>query len=287
MPPKKKKRKPKQPTQRQSQKQVVNITFADKKNKRRKRRPVKKDNLQMAVQSLSSNLNMFSSDTARLNNLENLITELRRETRQPITSGIIKPITTPTPTPVPTPKINIPVMTEPTPTPITEPSITPKPVIEKEEGDLADLLNPIRPFVRVSGEQEPIGKVKIKLKKKLKKREKQSAETPRPTTTEEEIPEGGVDVEIPLKKPRKERKEDIRNIRKRQADELRKTLLLRKGIQGLSLTADQKDREQYEKIVNKMSNMTEADDKKTEDALKFIGDLDVAVEEVKGEEMAF
>ncbi len=49
MPPKKKKRKPKQPTQRQSQKQVVNITFADKKNKRRKKRPqakqsVKKDN---------------------------------------------------------------------------------------------------------------------------------------------------------------------------------------------------------------------------------------------------
>ena len=90
MPPKKKKRKIKQPTQRQSQKQIVNINFPEKK-KRRKRRPVKKDNLQMAVQTLSSNLNMFSSDTQRLNNLENLITELRREARQPITTGVIKP----------------------------------------------------------------------------------------------------------------------------------------------------------------------------------------------------
>ena len=88
---KKKKRKIKQPTQRQSQKQIVNINFPEKK-KRRKRRPVKKDNLQMAVQTLSSNLNMFSSDTQRLNNLENLITELRREARQPITTGVINPV---------------------------------------------------------------------------------------------------------------------------------------------------------------------------------------------------
>ena len=94
MPPKKPRRRgrnPKQPTQRQSQKQIVNINFPEKK-KRRKRRPVKKDNLQMAVQTLSSNLNMFSSDTQRLNNLENLITELRREARQPITTGVINPV---------------------------------------------------------------------------------------------------------------------------------------------------------------------------------------------------
>ena len=84
--PIKKRRKSSRPTQKQSQKQIVNITFADKK-KQRKSTGVKKNNLQLAVQSLSSNLNMFSSDTQRLNNLENLITELRKEQRQLITLG--------------------------------------------------------------------------------------------------------------------------------------------------------------------------------------------------------
>tara|TARA_R110002012_G_scaffold78742_1_gene200573 strand:- start:1086 stop:2030 length:945 start_codon:yes stop_codon:yes gene_type:complete len=292
MPPKKKKRKTKQPTQRQSQKQVVNITFADKKNKRRKRRPVKKDNLQMAVQSLSSNLNMFSSDTARLNNLENLIIELRREQRQPISTGVI------TPTSIMATQTNIPVSVMETQTnpiyptlkktkktqtksiPILTPDVEapliptkspkPAPVVEKEEGDLADLLNPIRPFVRVSGEQEPITKVKDKLKINFKKRAEKSAETVRPNTTDEDIQGGGEDIEIPLKK---ERKENIQTTRNKKADALRKSLLLRKGIQGLTLTTDKKDREQYEKIVNKMSDMTETDNKRTEDALKFIAGL--------------
>jgi hypothetical protein len=281
MPPKKKKRKTKQPTQRQSQKQVVNITFADKKNKRRKRRPVKKDNLQMAVQSLSSNLNMFSSDTARLNNLENLIIELRREQRQPISTGVITPTsimetqTNPIyPTLKKTKKTqtkSIPILTPDVEAPlIPTKSPKPAPVVEKEEGDLADLLNPIRPFVRVSGEQEPITKVKDKLKINFKKRAEKSAETVRPNTTDEDIQGGGEDIEIPLKK---ERKENIQTTRNKKADALRKSLLLRKGIQGLTLTTDKKDREKYEKIVNKMSDMTETDNKKTEDALKFIAGL--------------
>ena len=181
---KKKKRKIKQPTQRQSQKQIVNINFPEKK-KRRKRRPVKKDNLQMAVQSLSSNLNMFSSDTQRLNNLENLITELRREARQPITTGVINPVSyggetltsvmeTQTDTINPTLKktkktqtripvaVNTPIDGGFIPTPINPASAT-----ELEEGDPADLFRKGFDFEAVS---QPIEKVKKKMKLKIKKR---------------------------------------------------------------------------------------------------------------------
>ena len=83
MPPKKKqakRRKKSQPLQKQSQKQIVNIKIGDDKKPRRrrtyKRSPTKQ---QGALQLLGSNLNMLSSDTARLNNLENVINALRRE----------------------------------------------------------------------------------------------------------------------------------------------------------------------------------------------------------------
>ena len=104
--PIKKRRKSPRPTQKQSQKQIVNINFPEKK-KRRKSTGVKKNNLQLAVQSLSSNLNMFSSDTQRLNNLENLIGELRKEQRQLITIG------RPTPTAISTATASIDTQTEP------------------------------------------------------------------------------------------------------------------------------------------------------------------------------
>jgi len=105
--PIKKRRKSPRPTQKQSQKQIVNINFPEKK-KRRKSTGVKKNNLQLAVQSLSSNLNMFSSDTQRLNNLENLIGELRKEQRQLITVG------RPTPTAISTANASIETQTMPT-----------------------------------------------------------------------------------------------------------------------------------------------------------------------------
>lgn len=283
MPPKKKKRKTKQPTQRQSQKQIVNINFPEKK-KRRKRRPVKKDNLQMAVQTLSSNLNMFSSDTQRLNNLENLITELRRETRQPITTGVINTSVMETQTDTINPTLKktkktqtrIPVAVN-TPIgggfiPITEPSINPASATELEEGDPADLFR--KGFDFQAGSQ-PIEKVKQKLKLKIKKRAEESAETLRPNVSDEFIQGGGADTEtaipVPLKKKRKEYQ-----TKGRKADKFYNQGLMRKVFEGMKITADEKDRQQYENIVNKMSNMTEIDDKKTEDALKFIGDLEVA-----------
>ena len=280
MPPKKKKRKIKQPTQRQSQKQVVNITFAEKKKKRRKRRPVKKDNLQSAVQTLSSNLNMFSSDTARLNNLENLIIELRREARQPITTGKINvPPTTATTLPTPAPAINTPLGGGFIPVPITKSPINPAPLpVEKEEGDLADLF---RKGYKAPEVSEPIKKVKKKAKLKLKLRAEASAEKPRGNVVDEPIQGGGVDTEteIPVKL-KKERKEY--NTRNRRADRLRKSLLLRKGIQGLRLTADQKDREQYEKMINKMSDMSEKEVYPTANIDKdfpSISDLETAVDD--------
>lgn len=82
-----KRRKGSQPLQ--SQKQVVNINFREEKKKQRKKRRKEgkqTDQLRTSVQILGSNLNMLGSETARLNNLENLIQELRRE-KAPITSG--------------------------------------------------------------------------------------------------------------------------------------------------------------------------------------------------------
>ena len=244
MPPKKKKRKTKQPTQRQSQKQIVNINFAEKK-KRKKRRPqvkqsVKKDNLQMAVQSLSSNLNMFSSDTQRLNNLENLITELRREQRQPISTGVITPTqitsssvmeTQTEPTLKKTQKTQtkkIPILTPDIEAPlIPTKSPKPAPVIEKEEGDLADLLNPNKPFVREYGEQEPIKSIKEKLQVKIKKKAKASAEKLRPNTTAEIIEGGGEDIPIKSRK--------ISNTKGRRADKLFNTTLMSKAFEGFKI----------------------------------------------------
>ena len=308
MPPKKKKRKIKQPTQRQSQKQIVNINFPEKK-KRRKRRPVKKDNLQMAVQTLSSNLNMFSSDTQRLNNLENLITELRREARQPITTGVINPvintsvmetqtdpiISNPTLKKTKKTQTRIPVVTN-TPIgggfiPITEPSINPASATELEEGDPADLF---RKGFDFEGGGQPIEKVKKKLKLKIKKRAEASAETPRPNVSDEFIQGGGADTEteIPVKLKKKRKEYQTKG---RVADKFYNQGLMRKVFEGMKITADEKDRQQYENIVNKMTDddllrkmfsgfreITETSrddrlvDEKGREALKFIEDLDVA-----------
>lgn len=308
MPPKKPRRrgrKPKQPTQRQSQKQIVNINFPEKK-KRRKRRPVKKDNLQMAVQTLSSNLNMFSSDTQRLNNLENLITELRREARQPITTGVINPvintsvmetqtdpiISNPTLKKTKKTQTRIPVaVNTPTgggfiPTPINPASAT-----ELEEGDPADLFRKGFDFEAVS---QPIEKVKKKLKLKVKKRAEASAETPRPNVSDEFIQGGGADTEteIPVKLKKKRKEYQTKG---RVADKFYNQGLMRKVFEGMKITADEKDRQQYENIVNKMTDddllrkmfsgfreITETSrddrlvDEKGREALKFIEDLDVA-----------
>jgi len=317
MPPKKKKRKTKQPTQRQSQKQIVNINFPEKK-KRRKRRPVKKDNLQMAVQTLSSNLNMFSSDTQRLNNLENLITELRREARQPITTGVIKPTSmmeTQTSIPVsvmetqtdpinPTLKktkktqtripvaVNTPIGGGFLPTPfvvggqnpqITEPSINPASATELEEGDPADLFRKGFDFEAVS---QPIEKVKKKLKLKVKKRAEASAETPRPNVSDEFIQGGGADTETEIPVKLKKKRKEYQTVG-RKADKFYKQGLMRKVFEGMRLTDNEKDRQQYENIMNKMSDMTQEDlfsadtearlnRERTEQALKYIGDLEVA-----------
>ena len=306
MPPKKKKRKIKQPTQRQSQKQIVNINFPEKK-KRRKRRPVKKDNLQMAVQTLSSNLNMFSSDTQRLNNLENLITELRREARQPITTGVINPVINTSVMETQTDPINptlkktkktqtrIPVAVN-TPIgggfiPITEPSINPASATELEEGDPADLFRKGFDFEAVS---QPIEKVKKKLKLKVKKRAEASAETPRPNVSDEFIQGGGADTEteIPVKLKKKRKEYQTKG---RVADKFYNQGLMRKVFEGMKITADDKDRQQYENIMNKMTDddllrkmfsgfreITETSrddrlvDEKGREALKFIEDLDVA-----------
>ena len=306
MPPKKPRRRgrnPKQPTQRQSQKQIVNINFPEKK-KRRKRRPVKKDNLQMAVQTLSSNLNMFSSDTQRLNNLENLITELRREARQPITTGVINPVINTSVMETQTDPINptlkktkktqtrIPVaVNTPTgggfiPTPINPASAT-----ELEEGDPADLFR--KGFDFEAGSQ-PIEKVKQKLKLKIKKRAKESAETLRPNVSDEFIQGGGADTEteIPVKLKKKRKEYQTKG---RVADKFYNQGLMRKVFEGMKITADEKDRQQYENIVNKMTDddllrkmfsgfreITETSrddrlvDEKGREALKFIEDLDVA-----------
>ena len=256
MPPKKPRRRgrnPKQPTQRQSQKQIVNINFPEKK-KRRKRRPVKKDNLQMAVQTLSSNLNMFSSDTQRLNNLENLITELRREARQPITTGKIN-VSVPVRTTPPI-SINTPIGGGFIPQPINPASAT-----KLEEGDPADLFRKGFDFDRTS---QPLEQVKKKLKLKIKKRAEASAETPRPNVSDEFIQGGGADTEtaIPIKLKKKRKEYQTKG---RVADKFYNQGLIRKVFEGMRLTDTDADRQQYEKIVNKMSDMTQGDLEEAED----------------------
>ena len=280
MPPKKPRRRgrnPKQPTQRQSQKQIVNINFPEKK-KRRKRRPVKKDNLQMAVQTLSSNLNMFSSDTQRLNNLENLITELRRESRQPITTGVINPV------------INTSVMETQTDTinPTLKKTKKTQTKIQKEEGDPADLFRKGFDFERTS---QPIEQVKKKLKLKIKKRAEASAETPRPNVSDEFIQGGGADTEtaIPIKLKKKRKEYQTKG---RVADKFYNQGLMRKVFEGMKITADETDRQQYEKIVNKMTDddllrkmfsgfreITETRDTPREKDYPNISDLEMAVDD--------
>lgn len=308
MPPKKKKRKPKQPTQRQSQKQVVNITFADKKNKRRKKRPqakqsVKKDNLQMAVQSLSSNLNMFSSDTARLNNLENLITELRREQRQPITTGIIKPTsimatqtsipasvmetqtdplkiilkktkkTQTKPIPILTPDLEEPLIPAKTPKPWVGPEVA----IMPEEGDLADLLNPLRPLNRFVGKQEPLKEVKKKLKIKIKKRAEESAEKPRGNVVDEPIQGGGVDTDTEIPVELKKQRKTYKTGKKAKADEFYKKSSFATNVKAGAFES-LRDNLIDARNIRDMQNRNEEDKidrQKRTDALAFIDDFNL------------
>ena len=218
----------------------------------------------MAVQTLSSNLNMFSSDTQRLNNLENLITELRREARQPITTGVINPRyehisngnanrpdlnptlkkTKKTQTRIPV-AVNTPTGGGFIPTPINPASAT-----ELEEGDPADLFRKGFDFEAVS---QPIEKVKKKLKLKVKKRAEASAETPRPNVSDEFIQGGGADTEteIPVKLKKKRKEYQTKG---RVADKFYNQGLMRKVFEGMKITADEKDRQQYENIVNKMTD---------------------------------
>ena len=92
MPPKKKpRRKVKQPLQKQTQKQVVNIKIGDGKKKRKRRRRVaKQSQITPLAGNLGNTLNMgIYSDLSRLNTLENLINRLIPQTiSKPITASI-------------------------------------------------------------------------------------------------------------------------------------------------------------------------------------------------------
>ena len=97
MPPKKKpRRKVKQPLQKQTQKQVVNIKIGDGKKKRKRRRRVAKQSqitplsAKQVAGNLGNTLNMgIYSDLSRLNTLENLINRLIPQTiSKPITASI-------------------------------------------------------------------------------------------------------------------------------------------------------------------------------------------------------
>lgn len=92
MPPKKKpRRKVKQPLQKQTQKQVVNIKIGDgKKKKKRRRRVAKQSQITPLAGNLGNTLNMgIYSDLSRLNTLENLINRLIPQTiSKPITASI-------------------------------------------------------------------------------------------------------------------------------------------------------------------------------------------------------
>ena len=99
-------------------------------------------------------------------------------------------ISPPTPPPTPTPEF------ETTGTQIETPLLA---ITEKEEGDLADLLNTSRPQPqRIAGEQETLKEVKKKLKKKLKIRLKESVKRDRPNVTSDFVEGGGVDINTPI-----------------------------------------------------------------------------------------
>lgn len=69
---------------------------------------------------------------------------------------------------------------------------------EKEEGDLADLLNTTRPQPqRATGERVTLDQTKAKEKKKLKIRIKKSVVKVRPNVTSDFVEGGGVDVKSP------------------------------------------------------------------------------------------
>jgi len=89
-------------------------------------------------------------------------------------------------------------------------------ITEKEEGDIADLINPNRPFVRIAGEQEPLEKTKRIIKKKLRVRLQDSVDRDRPNVTSDFIEEGGVDVMSPLEELEELVGEDIKFTRQIQ-----------------------------------------------------------------------
>ena len=187
MPPKKKikrvrrnKTKPLQ-KQKQTQKQVVNIKIGDDVKRRRrvrsKRSVVPSTNqLASSVQSLGSNLNMFSSDTQRLNNLENLIVSLLNKDKAPARVQTINPAQTPiqeqegqrlgTGTPSETPRVEVPSVgraggTEPQsalsvfPTTTPEASMLRTPVPATLVPELDQMIQEQREFIETRLKREP------------------------------------------------------------------------------------------------------------------------------------
>ena len=267
MPPKKKvkrkgaKRKTRSvPTQRQSQKQVVNINIA-KPAKRKKRRKAPVKQTAPYIPSIST-MNMLSSDTARFDTLFNRLYDLQntgtpRNPRTGAQSGVsgVSPPQTPFSTPDVEPAA-APVVQElpkaqaveivnpslidsattiynmfdeimgtsnqptaqvrPPPLPPQAPPLqaTSPPIQDlfnqpledelladltsfnknklKETGDKADFINPIKPFVRIEGEQPTLAQVKEKVREEARERA-EGYETSAKTTSQPLL-EGGIDI---------------------------------------------------------------------------------------------
>jgi len=114
---------------------------------------------------------------------------IETQTEEPLEFDISPPSQA-EPPPTPTPEF------ETTGTQIETPLLA---ITEKEEGDLADLLNTSRPQPqRIAGEQETLKEVKKKLKKKLKIRLKESVKRDRPNVTSDFVEGGGVDINTPI-----------------------------------------------------------------------------------------
>jgi len=114
---------------------------------------------------------------------------IETQTEEPLEFDISPPSQT-EPPPTPTPEF------ETTGTQIETPLLA---ITEKEEGDLADLLNTSRPQPqRIAGEQETLKEVKQKLKKKFKIRLKESVKRDRPNVTSDFVEGGGVDINTPI-----------------------------------------------------------------------------------------
>jgi hypothetical protein len=230
-----KRRKTTQPLQ--SQKQVVNINFREeKKKKRKKSRKPQNDQLKTSVQILGSNLNMLGSETARLNNLENLINELRREQNRPITIGRPTPekikevkvqakqvqakqvqakqvipkvqeqeetktdiIVPPAPPTTPTPLRKKQPLTEDFLIPLRDDYMRDIEVGNfqlKETGDQADLLTK-NTIPPYEKQKETPKEVKKKIRKRLKIRTQESINRPRQNVSNEPFETGGVDLIVP------------------------------------------------------------------------------------------